>query len=176
MRSRSSQSQDLFSLKKTEVAGYYTSTQQSLLVFDEDSLRVDRYGLFSLVGRIMKSSPSPPPAFVRVSERDLTEIELHSVDSINDLHRSHSEQNSKGVQPPRPPPPSTNGNIHTLDRLAFHQTPQTSRRPCGSSLNNLCSSNKRRYFLACTVTVAFLLTLILIFSFLVKFHATSLLQ
>lgn len=45
----------------------------------------------------MKSTSSPPPAFVRVSERDLTEIELHSVDSINDLHRTHSEQHSKGI-------------------------------------------------------------------------------
>lgn len=45
----------------------------------------------------MKSTPSPPPAFVRVSDRDLTEIELHSVESISDLHRTHSEQISKGI-------------------------------------------------------------------------------
>ncbi|XP_056116879.1 uncharacterized protein si:dkey-20d21.12 isoform X2 [Rhinichthys klamathensis goyatoka] len=70
----------------------------------------------------MKSTPSPPPVFVRVSERDLTEIELHSVDSINDLHRTHSEQHSKGVQPPRPPPPSSNGNLQMQDRAVVYQT------------------------------------------------------
>ncbi|XP_034152005.1 uncharacterized protein si:dkey-20d21.12 isoform X2 [Esox lucius] len=31
----------------------------------------------------------------RISDRDLTEIELHSVESINDLHRTHPEPNHK---------------------------------------------------------------------------------
>lgn len=139
----------------------------------------------------MKSTPSPPPAFVRVSERDLTEIELHSVDSINDLHRTHSEQHSKGissckktvcmtlksllvsttqtylslagVQPPRPPPPSSNGNLQMQDRAVVYQTGQPA---CMSRLNDICTSTRRHYFLACAAIIAFLLILILIFSFL----------
>eukprot|EP00064_Thunnus_orientalis_P021410 superscaffoldBa00006475_g21573 len=38
------------------------------------------------------------PQSYRVSERDLTEIELHSVDSINDLHRTHPEHSHKVQQ------------------------------------------------------------------------------
>ncbi|XP_051509587.1 uncharacterized protein si:dkey-20d21.12 [Myxocyprinus asiaticus] len=117
----------------------------------------------------MKSTP-PPPAFVRVSDRDLTEIELHSVDSINDLHRTHFEQYNKvpGVIPPRPPPPSTNGILHMQDRSVDCQTAQPERRPCVSSLNDICTSTRRRYFLACAAIIVALLTLILIFSFLVQ--------
>ncbi|XP_067269779.1 uncharacterized protein si:dkey-20d21.12 [Pseudorasbora parva] len=111
----------------------------------------------------MKSPPPPPPAFVRVSERDLTEIELHSVDSINDLHRTHSEQHSKGIQPPRPPPPSTNGNLQMQDQAVVYQTSQPVSR-----MKDICTSTRRHYFLACAAIVAFLLTLILIFSFLAQ--------
>ncbi|XP_052420140.1 uncharacterized protein si:dkey-20d21.12 isoform X2 [Carassius gibelio] len=118
-------------------------------------------------GVIMKSTPSPPPVFVRVSERDLTEIELHSVDSINDLHRTHSEQHSKGVQPPRPPPPTSNGNLQMQDRGDVYQTGPV-RRPSVSRLNDMCTSTRRHYFLACAAIIAFLITLILIFSFLVQ--------
>ncbi|XP_051949972.1 uncharacterized protein si:dkey-20d21.12 [Xyrauchen texanus] len=114
----------------------------------------------------MKSTP--PPAFVRVSDRDLTEIELHSVDSINDLHRTHFEQHNKGVIPPRPPPPSTNGILHMQDRPVDCQTAQSSRRPCVSSLNDICTSARWRYFLACAAIIVALLALILIFSFLVQ--------
>lgn len=116
----------------------------------------------------MKSTPSPPPAFVRVSERDLTEIELYSVDSINDLHRTHSEQHSKAVQPPRPPPPTSNGNLQMQDQGVVYQTGQPVRRPCVSRPNDKCTSTRRHYVLACAAIVAFLLTLILIFSFLVQ--------
>ncbi|XP_059358774.1 uncharacterized protein si:dkey-20d21.12 isoform X2 [Carassius carassius] len=119
----------------------------------------------------MKSTPSPPPpppVFVRVSEHDLTEIELHSVDSINDLHRTHSEQHSKVVQPPRPPPPTSNGNLQMQDRGVVYQTGQPVRRPCVSRLNDMCTSTRRHYFLACAAIIAFLITLILIFSFLVQ--------
>lgn len=42
------------------------------------------------------SSTQTTPQFYRVSDRDLTEIELHSVDSINDLHRTHPEHSHKG--------------------------------------------------------------------------------
>lgn len=36
------------------------------------------------------------PQFYRISDKDLTEIELHSVDSINDLHRTH-DHSHKGT-------------------------------------------------------------------------------
>lgn len=42
-------------------------------------------------------SPTTPVFFTRISDRDLTEIELHSVESINDLHRTHPEYNHKGT-------------------------------------------------------------------------------
>ncbi|XP_077080578.1 uncharacterized protein LOC143732974 isoform X2 [Siphateles boraxobius] len=115
MRRRPSKSQRLsLPILESFVFVNNATTNRRLPAFDEASLRV--------MGVIMKSTPSPPPAFVRVSERDLTEIELHSVDSINDLHRTHSEQHSKGVQPPRPPPPSSNGNLQMQDRAVVYQT------------------------------------------------------
>ncbi|XP_044065918.1 uncharacterized protein si:dkey-20d21.12 isoform X2 [Siniperca chuatsi] len=43
-------------------------------------------------------SSQTTPQFYRVSDRDLTEIELHSVDSINDLHRTHHEHSHKVQQ------------------------------------------------------------------------------
>lgn len=48
-------------------------------------------------GVSIKSPPSPLFAFVPISDKDMTEIELYSVDSINDLHRTHAEQHSKGT-------------------------------------------------------------------------------
>ena len=42
-------------------------------------------------------SSQTTPQFQRVSERDLTEIELHSVDSISDLHRTHHDHSHKGT-------------------------------------------------------------------------------
>lgn len=122
----------------------------------------------------MKSTPSPPPAFVRVSDRDLTEIELHSVESISDLHRTHSEQHSKGVLPPRPPHPSTNGTLQMQDRIVVCQTGQPARRPCVSRLKEICTSTRWCYFLACAAIIVFFLTLILIFAFLV--HQSNVLQ
>lgn len=71
-----------------------------------------------------------------------------------------------GVQPPRPPPPSTNGNLLMQDRAVVYQTGQPVRRPCVSRMNDICTSTRRHYFLACAAIIAFLLTLILIFSFL----------
>ena len=44
------------------------------------------------------SSPTTPVFFTRISDRDLTEIELHSVESINDLYRTHPEYNHKGTR------------------------------------------------------------------------------
>ncbi|KAI7797605.1 uncharacterized protein si:dkey-20d21.12 [Triplophysa rosa] len=120
----------------------------------------------------MKSTPSPPPAFV--SDRDLTEIELHSVESISDLHRTNTEQHSKGVLPPRPPPPSTNGTLQMQDRIVVYQTGQSAGRPCVSRLKDICTSTRWHYFLACAAIIVFLLTLILIFAFLV--HQSNALQ
>ncbi|XP_065103184.1 uncharacterized protein [Paramisgurnus dabryanus] len=121
-----------------------------------------------VVGVMMKSTPSPPPAFVRVSERDLTEIELHSVESISDLHRAHPEHHSKGVVPPRPPPPSTNGTLQMQDRGAAYQTRQPVQRPFLSRLNDTCTSTRCRYFWAFAAVIVFLLMLILIFVILVQ--------
>lgn len=71
-----------------------------------------------------------------------------------------------GVQPPRPPPPTSNGNLQMQDQGVVYQTGQPVRRPCVSRLNDICTSTRRHYFLACAAIIAFLLTLILIFSFL----------
>lgn len=51
-------------------------------------------------GSKMSRPPScqSTPQFYRISDKDLTEIELHSVDSINDLHRMH-EHSHKGTHP-----------------------------------------------------------------------------
>lgn len=71
-----------------------------------------------------------------------------------------------GVQPPRPPPPTSNGNLQMQDQGVVYQTGQPVRRPCVSRLNDICTSTRWHYFLACAAIIAFLLTLILIFSFL----------
>ncbi|XP_072536950.1 uncharacterized protein [Salminus brasiliensis] len=119
-------------------------------------------------GVMVKSTPSPPPAFVRVSDKDLTEIELHSVDSISDLHRTHTEQHSKGIRPPRPQPPSTNGNFQMLDRPVVFQTGHQRRRSHLNQLSNVCIPTRWRYSLMCAAAFLILLTLILIFTFLVQ--------
>ncbi|KAG5282654.1 hypothetical protein AALO_G00058400 [Alosa alosa] len=69
---------------------------------------------------MLKQSPSSHPAFL--SDGDLTEIQLHSVESINDLHRHHPEQ--KGGRPPLHPfSLSSNGNVSTpVLRTSARQT------------------------------------------------------
>ncbi|XP_077438880.1 uncharacterized protein LOC144061865 [Vanacampus margaritifer] len=96
----------------------------------------------------------------RVSDKDLTEIELHSVDSINDLHRTHPEHIHKGSKPPRPAyTPSVNGTLHA----------QHMRRVNGGGkwqirLQDMLTPRSSR---ACAViTLLLLLTLVLIFYFL----------
>ncbi|KAG9270919.1 hypothetical protein AMEX_G15930 [Astyanax mexicanus] len=113
---------------------------------------------------MVKSSPTPP-SFLRVSDKDLTEIELHSADSISDLHRIHTEQHSK-VRPPRPRPPSTNGNIQMLERPVVFQTGHQRRRSHLNQLSDVCNPSKQRYCVTCAAVFLILLTLILIFSFL----------
>ncbi|CAL8319010.1 unnamed protein product [Merluccius merluccius] len=69
------------------------------------------------------STHTPPPQSYRVSERDLTEIQLHSVDSINDLHRTEH----RGVRPPLSPAhsPSANGNLRFHGEADVHPTGRT---------------------------------------------------
>ncbi|XP_042563618.1 uncharacterized protein si:dkey-20d21.12 isoform X2 [Clupea harengus] len=75
---------------------------------------------------MLKQSPSSRPVFL--SDGDLTEIQLHSVESINDLHRNHSEQPQKasGGRPPLLPfALPSNGNVSTsVLRPSARQTNQ----------------------------------------------------
>ncbi|XP_043974184.1 uncharacterized protein si:dkey-20d21.12 [Gambusia affinis] len=110
-------------------------------------------------------SSQTTPQFYRVSERDLTEIELHSVDSINDLHRTHPEHSHKGMRPPRPAyTPSPNGNLYTHDGTAVSQR----GRPLGSKWprrlqDMLTPSSSRAYATSCAIVTLLLLTVLLIF-------------
>lgn len=113
-------------------------------------------------------SSQTTPQFYRVSERDLTEIELHSVDSINDLHRTHPDHSHK-VRPPRPSyPPSPNGNPYVFDAAALSQTSQ----PVSSWQRRLqdmfTPTSSRAYALGCAIVTLLLLTVLLIFYFLVQ--------
>ncbi|XP_047467693.1 uncharacterized protein si:dkey-20d21.12 [Mugil cephalus] len=113
-------------------------------------------------------SSQTTPQFYRVSDRDLTEIELHSVDSINDLHRTHAEHSHKGTRPPRPAyTPSPNGNLFTCDRTAVNQRghPVTWQ----SRLQDMLTpSSSRAYAMGCAIITLLLLTVLLIFYFLVQ--------
>ncbi|MCI4380674.1 hypothetical protein PGIGA_G00242870 [Pangasianodon gigas] len=120
----------------------------------------------------VRSPPSPPSAFVPISDKDMTEIELYSVDSISDLHRTHPEQQSKGVRPPRPQPPSINGNLQMIDRPVVCQTGYRMRRSHLSQLRDMWTSSKCRYSFTCVAVMLILLTVILIFSFLVQQRRT----
>lgn len=113
-------------------------------------------------------SSQTTPQFYRVSERDLTEVELHSVDSINDLHRTHTEHSHK-VRPPRPSyTPSQNGNLHSFDATTVSQTTQ----PISSWQRRLqdmfTPTSSRAYALGCAIVTLLLLTVLLIFYFLVQ--------
>uniref|UniRef100_UPI0037E85CD9 uncharacterized protein n=1 Tax=Semicossyphus pulcher TaxID=241346 RepID=UPI0037E85CD9 len=115
------------------------------------------------------SSQTTPQSY-RVSERDLTEIELHSVDSINDLHRMHPEHSQKGMRPPRPAyTPSPNGNLYTCDVPAVNQR----RHPASSKWQTrlqdmLTPSSSHAYAMGCAIITLLLLTVLLIFYFLVQ--------
>ncbi|KAF6733069.1 hypothetical protein FQA47_024777 [Oryzias melastigma] len=115
-------------------------------------------------------SSQTTPQFYRVSERDLTEIELHSVDSINDLHRTHPEHSHKGVRPPRPAyTPSPNGNLYTHDGTAANHR----GHPLGSKLQShlqelMRPGSSRAFAMSCAVIALLLLTVLLIFYFLVQ--------
>lgn len=110
------------------------------------------------------------PQSYRVSERDLTEIELHSVDSINDLHRTHLEHSHKGMRPPRPAyTPSPNGNLYTCDMTAVNQRGHPVSSKWQSRLQDMLTpSSSRAYAMGCAIITLLLLTVLLIFYFLVQ--------
>ncbi|XP_062854529.1 uncharacterized protein si:dkey-20d21.12 [Trichomycterus rosablanca] len=117
---------------------------------------------------VMTKSPSPSAAFVWISDKDMTEIELHSVDSISDLHRTNMEHHSKGIRPPRPQPPTINGHIQMTDRPVVCQTARPEKIYHLNHFSNICTSSRWCYSLICMAVILILLTLILIFSFLVQ--------
>lgn len=115
-------------------------------------------------------SSQTTPQFYRVSERDLTEIELHSVDSINDLHRTHHDNSQKVIRPPRPAyTPSPNGNLYTCDVSPANQR---DRQPSGKWQTRLqdmlTPSSSHAYAMSCAIITLLLLTVLLIFYFLVQ--------
>ncbi|KAL1021383.1 hypothetical protein UPYG_G00012600 [Umbra pygmaea] len=116
-----------------------------------------------------KSPPSPTtPVFcTRISDRDLTEIELHSVESINDLHRTHPEHNHKGNRRLPPPPAiSTNGNLNFRDTPLVCQTGYPIRSRWQRTLRDLLKPTSFGYIMVVAVIALMLLTLI--FYFLVQ--------
>ncbi|AWP09388.1 Hypothetical protein SMAX5B_002694 [Scophthalmus maximus] len=115
-------------------------------------------------------SSQTTPQFYRVSERDLTEIELHSVDSINDLHRTHAEHSHKGIRPPRPAyTPSPNGNPHMCEMIAVNQSSHPVSSKWQSRLQDMLTpSSSRAYAMGCAIITLLLLTVFLIFYFLVQ--------
>ncbi|XP_035991176.1 uncharacterized protein si:dkey-20d21.12 [Fundulus heteroclitus] len=115
-------------------------------------------------------SSQTTPQFYRVSERDLTEIELHSVDSINDLHRTHPEHSHKGMRPPRPTyTPSPNGNLRTHDGTAVSQRGHPLSSKWQRRLQDMLTpSSSRAYAMGCAIITLLLLTVLLIFYFLVQ--------
>ncbi|KAM6925349.1 uncharacterized protein FYW49_005516 [Xenentodon cancila] len=116
------------------------------------------------------SSTQTTPQFYRVSDRDLTEIELHSVDSINDLHRIHPEHSQKGVRPARPAyTPSPNGNLYTHGATCVSQRGRTVNSKWQSRLQDMLTpSSSRAYAMGCAIITLLLLTVLLIFYFLVQ--------
>lgn len=115
-------------------------------------------------------SSQTTPQFHRVSERDLTEIELHSVDSINDLHRTHHDHSTKGNRPPRPPyTPSPNGNLYTCEATAARHGGHPGSSKWQSRLHDMLTpSSSRAYAMGCAIITLLLLTVLLIFYFLVQ--------
>ncbi|XP_051805753.1 uncharacterized protein si:dkey-20d21.12 isoform X2 [Acanthochromis polyacanthus] len=112
------------------------------------------------------SSQTTPQSY-RVSDRDLTEIELHSVDSISDLHRTHYEH--KGMRPPRPAyTPSPNGNVFPADMTAVNQRGRPISSQWQTRLQDMLTpSSSRAYIMGCAIITLLLLTVLLIFYFIV---------
>ncbi|KAG5838508.1 uncharacterized protein si:dkey-20d21.12 [Anguilla anguilla] len=117
---------------------------------------------------MVNTPPSPAPAFFRISDRDLTEVELHSVDSINDLHRTHSQQLHKGSRQLHPQGPPTNGNLQVYNMPVICQTGYPRRRRWYKWLCRCCKSTACRYTWGCVVVSLMLMTLFVIFFFLIQ--------
>uniref|UniRef100_H2LD67 Si:dkey-20d21.12 n=1 Tax=Oryzias latipes TaxID=8090 RepID=H2LD67_ORYLA len=100
--------------------------------------------------------------------RDLTEIELHSVDSINDLHRTHAEHSHKVKPPPRPAyTPSLNGNLYTRDGAAAnHRGHPLSSKLQGHLQDLMRPGSSRAYAMTCAGITVLLMTVLLVFYFL----------
>ncbi|XP_035805077.1 uncharacterized protein si:dkey-20d21.12 [Amphiprion ocellaris] len=114
------------------------------------------------------SSQNTPQSY-RVSDRDLTEIELHSVDSISDLHRTHYEHSHKGMRLPRPGyTPSPNGNVFLADVAAVNQRGRLISSQWQIRLQDMLTpSSSRAYIMGCALITLLLLTVLLIFYFIV---------
>ncbi|KAJ8394836.1 hypothetical protein AAFF_G00041910 [Aldrovandia affinis] len=117
---------------------------------------------------MMKTAPSSTPDFFRISDRDLTEVELHSVDSINDLHRTHPEQLHKGSRRPYPQVPSTNGNLHIHSIPVLCQPGHSTRRRWCGRIFSYCTPTVCRYTCGCVAVGLMLMALFVIFLFLVQ--------
>ncbi|CAL8368858.1 unnamed protein product [Lota lota] len=116
------------------------------------------------------STHTTPQSF-RISERDLTEIQLHSVDSINDLHRVHPEHGHRGMRPPLLPAhsPSPNGNLCFHGRTDVNQTGQPISGKWQKHLGDTWRSGSSRvYAAACGVIMFLLLMLFVAVYFLVQ--------
>lgn len=107
------------------------------------------------------------PKLYRVSDRDLTEIELHSVESINDLHRTHPEHNHKGSRPPRPAyTPVSNGTLNNQGRPGRGLLVKSKWQ--NRLQDMLTPSSSGAYAMGCAIITLLLLTVLLIFYFLVQ--------
>ncbi|KAK1145641.1 hypothetical protein AOXY_G36154 [Acipenser oxyrinchus oxyrinchus] len=112
---------------------------------------------------MIKVLPSPPVEFLRISDRDLTEIELHSVESISDLQRLNS--NSELLKTPpggAPPRHQDNGNLPAPAQA--ERAVLWPQRACCTCCSPVCC----RYLWVCIAVLLALAALAGIFYFLVQ--------
>ncbi|XP_066553656.1 uncharacterized protein LOC136730012 [Amia ocellicauda] len=118
-----------------------------------------------------KAPPSPTGGFVRINDRDLSEIELHSVESINDLLGFNSSPDPLAkTQPGRQPclqGISTNGNLPAPDEPVVCQTGYPMRRRWGGCCA-CCTPPVCRCLWVVVAVSLLLLCLSLIFYFLAQ--------
>ncbi|MGH0180006.1 UNVERIFIED_CONTAM: hypothetical protein FKN15_003148 [Acipenser sinensis] len=112
---------------------------------------------------MIKVLPPPPVEFLRISDRDLTEIELHSVESISDLQRLNS--NSELLKTPPgggPPRHQDNGNLPAPAQA--ERAVLWPRQACCTCCSPVCC----RYLWVCIAVLLALAALVGIFYFLVQ--------
>ncbi|XP_056453290.1 uncharacterized protein si:dkey-20d21.12 [Gadus chalcogrammus] len=104
------------------------------------------------------------PQSYRISDRDLTEIQLHSVDSINDLHRMHPEHGHRGIRPPLSPAhsPSSNGNPCFPGRTDVNELGQPISAKLQKHLGETWGSGSSRVYIAACGLIAFLLLMLFV--------------